>query len=95
MSQFDQAREAASFLRQRLPATLQNPQVAIVCGSGLGGLAGSIRDTSHEEFDYSSIPHFPHLSGSRTISYHLSLVDTNVCYMLSSWACWQTCFWSA
>ncbi|PLN74479.1 purine nucleoside phosphorylase I, inosine and guanosine-specific [Aspergillus taichungensis] len=62
MSQFDQAREAASFLKQRLPATLQDPQVAIVCGSGLGGLADSIRDTPHEEFDYSSIPHFPHLT---------------------------------
>lgn len=69
MSQFDQAREAASFLKERLPPTLQAPQVAIVCGSGLGGLADSIRDTTREEFDYSSIPHFPRLTGSLTMPY--------------------------
>lgn len=60
---FDRVDEAASFLKQRLPASLQNPRVAIVCGSGLGGLIHTIGDTPRAEYDYSSIPHFPRLTG--------------------------------
>ncbi|KAE8145545.1 nucleoside phosphorylase domain-containing protein [Aspergillus avenaceus] len=54
--------EAYSFLNERLPKSLKKPQVAIVCGSGLGGLADTINDEPRVEFDYSSIPHFPHLT---------------------------------
>lgn len=60
---FDRVKEAALFLKQRLPASLQNPRVAIVCGSGLGGLVHTIGDTPRAEYDYSSIPHFPRLTG--------------------------------
>ncbi|KOC15513.1 purine nucleoside phosphorylase I, inosine and guanosine-specific [Aspergillus flavus AF70] len=58
----ERVHEALSFLRKNLPVSLQNPKVAIVCGSGLGGLANTIRDQPRAEFDYSSIPHFPHLT---------------------------------
>ncbi|KAJ5204052.1 uncharacterized protein N7498_004931 [Penicillium cinerascens] len=58
-SSFEQANEAVSYLKSRLPESLQTPQVAIVCGSGLGGLADTIQTESRVEYDYSSIPHFP------------------------------------
>ncbi|KAE8348224.1 nucleoside phosphorylase domain-containing protein [Aspergillus coremiiformis] len=62
LSSLEQVREAFLFLSERLPASLQKPRVAIVCGSGLGGLATTIRNMPRAEFDYSSIPHFPCLT---------------------------------
>ncbi|OJJ38559.1 hypothetical protein ASPWEDRAFT_36231 [Aspergillus wentii DTO 134E9] len=62
LSSFEQSSEAASFLQERLPVHLKKPRVAIVCGSGLGGLADTIHDAPRSEYDYSSIPHFPHLT---------------------------------
>ncbi|CAG7927084.1 unnamed protein product [Penicillium olsonii] len=58
-SAFKRANEAVSYLRSSLPEGLQKPQVAIVCGSGLGGLADTIHPESRVEYDYKSIPHFP------------------------------------
>lgn len=55
--------ESADFIRAKIPESLQNPKVAIICGSGLGGLAGTIRNDGKVEFDYSSIPHFPRSTG--------------------------------
>lgn len=62
-SSFEQANEAVSYLKSRLPAALQTPQVAIVCGSGLGGLADTVQSEFRTEYDYSSIPHFPRPTG--------------------------------
>ncbi|PYH48303.1 purine-nucleoside phosphorylase [Aspergillus saccharolyticus JOP 1030-1] len=62
LSLYEQAEEAAIFLRARLPGPLQAPRVAIICGSGLGGLADTIDDQPRAEFDYTSVPHFPHLT---------------------------------
>ncbi|CAG8901931.1 unnamed protein product [Penicillium egyptiacum] len=59
LTSFERADEAVSYLRTKLPETLQKPQVAIVCGSGLGGLADTLKPESRIEFDYASIPHFP------------------------------------
>ena len=47
-------REAADFLRRRLPAA---PELALVLGSGLGGLADQIEAPVY--IPYSEIPHFP------------------------------------
>ncbi|KAJ5180353.1 purine nucleoside phosphorylase [Penicillium capsulatum] len=58
-STFDRATEAVAFLQSHLPETLRTPQVAIVCGSGLGGLADTVHAESKAEYDYASIPHFP------------------------------------
>lgn len=62
-SLYEEAVEAFSFLKERLPETLQHPRVAVICGSGLGGLANTIHDEPRAEFEYSSIPHFPCLTG--------------------------------
>ncbi|PWY63709.1 inosine guanosine and [Aspergillus heteromorphus CBS 117.55] len=59
---FQRASEAASFLKERLPEILKAPRVAIVCGSGLGGLASTLHELPRVEFDYASIPYFPKLT---------------------------------
>ena len=46
--------EAAEYLRARLPA---RPDLALVLGSGLGGLADRIEDPVY--IPYGQIPHFP------------------------------------
>lgn len=56
---FSKAQEAASFLQSRLDPKLQHPKVAIVCGSGLGGLADAVHEEPRTEIHYSLIPHFP------------------------------------
>ena len=60
-SQYERARETAEFLRAELPAQLARPRVAIVCGSGLGGLVETIGGGGAErrEWGYAEVPHFP------------------------------------
>jgi len=53
-------------IRSLLPPTLQSPRIGIVCGSGLSGLAGSIRDKVI--IPYSDLDGF----GTSTVSGHLS-----------------------
>jgi purine-nucleoside phosphorylase len=48
------AREAAAVLRPRLP---EAPRVAIVLGTGLGGLADRLEEA--QAFPYAELPHFP------------------------------------
>lgn len=63
ISSFERVNEAASYIKECLPSSLQSPRVAIVCGTGLGGLVHTVGDTPRVEYDYSSIPHFPQLTG--------------------------------
>ncbi|XP_038597441.1 purine nucleoside phosphorylase-like [Tachyglossus aculeatus] len=51
---FEEYQETANWLQAR---TKHRPQIAVICGSGLGALADLV--TEAEAFDYSSIPHFP------------------------------------
>lgn len=71
MTSFEKATEAVSYLIKGLPADLQRPKVAIVCGSGLGGLAETVQSEPRAEFDYASIPHFPRSTG-RSHAYNMS-----------------------
>lgn len=57
------ATETAAYVRNQLPEALQNPKVAIVCGSGLGGLADTIDPETKVELAYSTIPNFPRSTG--------------------------------
>lgn len=50
---YDQVMEAVSFIRTR---TALRPRVALILGSGLGDLAGEVRDAV--AFRYEEIPHF-------------------------------------
>ncbi|KAL1992976.1 hypothetical protein VTN49DRAFT_3733 [Thermomyces lanuginosus] len=63
---FERAQETAQFLAQRLEDPLRHPKVAIVCGSGLGGLADAVHASPRVEIDYASIPHF----GRTTVEGH-------------------------
>lgn len=60
------ANETANYVRSQLPESLQKPQVAIVCGSGLGGLADTIDAEPKVELAYGSIPNFPQSTGECT-----------------------------
>ncbi len=53
-SPFDRAAAAAAFLRDRAPGT---PRVAVVLGSGLGGIADHVTDAATIPFD--DLPGFP------------------------------------
>uniref|UniRef100_A0A3Q3XMV2 Purine nucleoside phosphorylase n=1 Tax=Mola mola TaxID=94237 RepID=A0A3Q3XMV2_MOLML len=59
---FEEYKETADWLLAR---TEQRPKVAIICGSGLGGLAELLSDKS--AFNYKDIPHFP----SSTVQGHV------------------------
>jgi purine-nucleoside phosphorylase len=59
----DMYEESAKFLKTNTPESLQNPRVAIICGSGLGGLAGTVQEEGKVELDYGSIPHFSRSAG--------------------------------
>ncbi|CAI5778535.1 purine nucleoside phosphorylase-like [Podarcis lilfordi] len=52
---FELCRETADWLLAR---TRQRPRIAIICGSGLGPLADSLKNP--ESFKYMDIPNFPH-----------------------------------
>ncbi len=60
---FQRATETTLFLRAALPAELRHPKVAIVCGSGLGGLAETIHAEPRMAMAYENIPNFPRSTG--------------------------------
>lgn len=61
------ALETAAYVRSQLPDVLQNPKVAIVCGSGLGGLANTIEPEPKVELAYATIPNFPRSTGKQAL----------------------------
>ncbi|KAK4501248.1 hypothetical protein PRZ48_007055 [Zasmidium cellare] len=61
-SAFNRAIETVEFLRLKLPLHLSKPRVAIVCGSGLGGLADTVNRGEGdvvETWEYKDVPNFP------------------------------------
>ncbi|BFZ57281.1 Purine nucleoside phosphorylase [Savitreella phatthalungensis] len=52
----DRARESADFIRSRIGSSFETPKAAIICGSGLSGLAHTFEDGISIEYD--EIPHF-------------------------------------
>ncbi|PSN71193.1 inosine guanosine and [Corynespora cassiicola Philippines] len=56
---YARATETAKHVRSKLPEVLRAPKVAIVCGSGLGGLAETIEPEPKVELAYGDIPNFP------------------------------------
>lgn len=66
-SVFHRATETVEFLRLKLPSELAKPRVAIVCGSGLGGLAETVNEGLTEEWRYADVPGFPQSTGESWI----------------------------
>ncbi|KAK3053760.1 Purine nucleoside phosphorylase [Extremus antarcticus] len=60
---FNQCVETVEWLRTKVPENLQKPRVAVVCGSGLGGIVGCLNtddgDAGRWEGDYKTVPNFP------------------------------------
>ena len=65
---FQRATDTAAHIRSLLPKTLQQPKVAIVCGSGLGGLADTLNPSPRIEAPYGEIPGFAVSTGRSTAS---------------------------
>lgn len=60
---YARAAETVEFLRLKLPESLAKPRVAVVCGSGLGGLAECVNRGVREEWEYKDVPNFPVSTG--------------------------------
>lgn len=60
---YARAAETVEFLRLKLPAQLAKPRVAVVCGSGLGGLAETVNEGLREVWEYKDVPNFPVSTG--------------------------------
>lgn len=58
------AGEAAKILQDKLPEELRKPKVAVVCGSGLGGLQHTINAGAKFEISYAEIPGFAKSTGT-------------------------------
>jgi purine-nucleoside phosphorylase len=65
---YARASATATYIRDQLPAELQHPKVAIVCGSGLGGLVETIEAEPKVELAYSTIPNFPQSTGKSNLT---------------------------
>lgn len=63
-SLYKRVKATADELRQTLPTSLQKPRVAIVCGSGLGGLADTIEEQPKVQFRYEDVKGFPRSTGT-------------------------------
>lgn len=62
-SSFHRATETVEFLRLTLESRLAKPRVAVVCGSGLGGLADVVNEGTSKTYEYKDIPNFPRSTG--------------------------------
>jgi hypothetical protein len=90
---YARATETAQYVRSKLPAELQNPKVAIVCGSGLGGLAETIEAEPKVELSYGDIPHFPQSTGM-FCSREVYMGGKRLIHYDSGGPCWKVCLWS-
>jgi purine-nucleoside phosphorylase len=64
---FDRATQTSLHILSQLPDALKQPKIAIVCGSGLGGLANTIDESLRAEIAYKDIPGFPASTGRFTL----------------------------
>lgn len=64
MTLFEDLLTSVEFIRDQLPSSLSRPPIGIICGSGLGGLADTVRsDRSTVAIEYSSVPGFSTSTG--------------------------------
>ncbi|KAF2666082.1 hypothetical protein BT63DRAFT_376695 [Microthyrium microscopicum] len=56
---YERAAFAVDAIKKAIPHPLNTPKIAIVCGSGLGGLAQTIEPEPKAEIPYASVPGFP------------------------------------
>ncbi|KAI9741864.1 MAG: hypothetical protein M1834_000252 [Cirrosporium novae-zelandiae] len=56
---FALAKETQRAIEAKLPPELRKPEVGVICGSGLGGLADLVHSELKVEINYSDLIHFP------------------------------------
>lgn len=94
---FQEASTTAKYLQSRLPEELRRPEVAIICGSGLGEISKTVAAEPRFEIDYCDVPHFPDSTGKEGAIDSLSTFQNqrhanNPEYFLSKRACRETSF---
>ena len=72
---FGRASEPAKLLQDQLPDELRTPKVAIVCGSGLGGLQHTINAGARFEKAYADIPNWAKSTGKSITRIHVCMHD--------------------
>ena len=85
------AEEALHYLKGQIPSDLERPTIAIICGSGLGGLADIVLSQSHQEVQYKDIPHFPTSQG--IIPWAKPCFSSPTLIGRSARSCWKTPLW--
>ena len=73
-----------------LSHTKHRPQVAVICGSGLGGLTNKLTQT--QSFDYSEIPNFLQSTGTGKEEREVGLRAIDGILMGGQCFCAQTCY---
>lgn len=66
---YENASKAADYIKKLYPLGFDFPKVAIICGTGLGGIANIIDPSSIVEIPYKDIPGFM-VSTGEYISYN-------------------------
>jgi purine-nucleoside phosphorylase len=56
--EYERAQSALKAILSKLPEEHQKPRVAIICGTGLGGIAEVLEPKTLIEIPYEDIPHF-------------------------------------
>lgn len=69
----DEFQKTADWLMSQ---TQHRPQVAIICGSGLGMLADTLK--CQDSFAYSDIPGFPQSTGNLDIQFYFNCIKTPI-----------------
>ena len=75
---YEQCQATADWLLSKIQV---HPTVAIVCGSGLGGLADILKDP--QVFNYSDIPNFPQSTGVSAVVVCVRYVCVCACLCIS------------
>lgn len=70
---YEKASNAAEFIKKLYPSGYESPKVAIICGTGLGGIANILDSSSVVEIPYKDIPGFMVSTGKCESSCWLSL----------------------
>lgn len=60
---YAQCVETANWIREQVPEALRSPEVGVICGSGLGGLADTVENDVRLDINYADIPNFPKSTG--------------------------------
>lgn len=58
---------AAKYLKEQIPEHYHAVRLAVICGSGLGGLVNTIEQSTKIEFAYADIPGFVASTGKTTL----------------------------